>query len=192
MAHAVRKIRENVVNGVNIDHLAETIQSIKANPELARFKFRASTKWLGGAQTETRIQGFYGAGREDSSRRKAFILEADEPHSLLGANHGPSALETFLHSIASSLAAGFAYRAASENVRIDSLDFKVEGEIDLRGFLGVSSAIRPGYRSIRVTYKVRCDAPKEKVVEICDYVQKTSPLLDMLRFPVSFSVEMEG
>lgn len=192
MAHAVRKIKENVVNGVNIDHLAETIQSIKANPELARFKFRASTKWLGGAHTETRVQGFYGAGREDSSRRRAFILEADEPHSLLGANHAANALETFLHSIASSLAAGFAYRAASENVRIDSLDFKVEGEIDLRGFLGVSSAIRPGYRSIRVTYKVRCDAPKEKVVEICDYVQKTSPLLDMLRFPVSFSIELEG
>lgn len=191
MAHAVRKIKENVVNGVNIDHLAETVQSIKANPELARFRFRAATKWLGGAYSETRIQGFFGAGREDTSRRRAFVLEADEPHSLLGTNHAPNAVETFLHSIASCLATGFAYRAASENVRIDSLDFKVEGEIDLRGFLGVSSAVRPGYQSIRVTYKVRCDAPKEKVVEICNYVQKTSPLLDMLKFPVSVSIEME-
>lgn len=191
MAHAVRKIKENIVNGVNIDHLAETVQSIKANPELARFKFRASTKWLGGAQTETRIQGFYGAGREDTSRRRAFILAADEPHSLLGTNRAPNAAETFLHSIASCLATGFAYRAASENVRIDSLDFKIEGEIDLRGFLGVSSAVRPGYQMIRIHCKVRCDASREKVAEISDYVQKTSPLLDMLKFPVSFSVELD-
>ncbi|MFO7582863.1 MAG: OsmC family peroxiredoxin, partial [Guyparkeria sp.] len=77
-----------VLNGVNVSQLQATAGAIKDNPDLARFQFRANTKWKGGGRSETRIQGFHGAGEEDSSREKPFVLVGDEPPVLLGENGG--------------------------------------------------------------------------------------------------------
>ena len=101
------------LNGVNVDQLVGTINAIKANPDLARFKFRAKNEWISGGQSRTSIQSFYGAGQEDTSRDKPFVLEGDEPPVLLGANTGPNAVEAVLLSLASCLAVGFVYNAAA-------------------------------------------------------------------------------
>ena len=53
-----------------------------------------------------------------------------------------------------------------------------------RAFLGLSEEVRPGYEGIRLTYRVKSDAPREKIEELCRYVQKTSPVLDIVRNPV--------
>lgn len=179
-------------NGINLDQLVETIEVIKAKPELATFKFCAETKWLGGGHSQTRIQNFYGAGAEDASRADPFVLESDEPPVLLGGNRGPNAVEAVLHALASCLAVGFIYNAAAQGINVESLDFDLEGELDLHGFLGLSQDVRPGYREIRVNYRVKADAPRETLVQLCDYVQKTSPVLDILRNPLAVSVNLES
>ncbi len=71
------------------------------------------------------------------------------------------------------------------------MDFALEGDIDLHGFLGLSEAVRPGYQNIKVSYRVKSDAPRDKIEALCDYVQKTSPLLDIVRNPVMVSVSLE-
>ncbi len=180
------------LNGVNVDQLLGTIDAIKANPELARFQFRATSQWQGGAQMRAAIQGFHGAGTEDTSREKPFYLVGDEPPMLLGTNTGPNAVELVLAALASCLSVGFVYNAAAQGIRVDSLDFSMEGDLDLRAFLGLSDQVRPGYENIRVRYRVKADAPREKLEALCEYVQRTSPVLDMLRNPVPVSIEMEG
>src|SRR5690606_22838463 len=92
------------VNGVNVDQLVGTIEAVKQNPALARCTFRAETEWIRGGHSRTRIQGFYAAGQEDTSRAQPFVLEGDEPPVLLGENHGPNAVEAALHALASCLA----------------------------------------------------------------------------------------
>jgi uncharacterized OsmC-like protein len=179
-----------LVNGVNVDQLVGTVNAIKANPALARFTFRASTEWAGGGRSRTCIQGFYGAGAEDTSRAQPFVLDGDEPPVLLGQNAGPNAVEAVLHALASCLAVGFVYNAAAQGIRIDALSFDLEGDLDLRAFLGLSDAVRPGYEGIRLTYRVKADAPREKLEALCDYVQKTSPVLDLLRNPVPVTIAM--
>lgn len=179
------------INGVNVDQLVSTVEAIKEDPCLAEFRFRTNTEWIEGGHSRTRIQGFYGAGAEDTSRAEPFYLEGDEPPVLLGANAGPNAVETVLHALASCLAVGFIYNAAAQGITVDSLEFDLEGELDLHAFLGLSDDVRPGYKNIELTYRVACDAPKEKVVELCNYVQKTSPVLDILRNPVPVSVKLE-
>lgn len=178
------------INGVNVDQLVSTIEAVRSNPGLAEFRFRAETEWVDGGHTRTRIHGFYGAGAEDASRADPFYLEGDEPPVLLGANAGPNAVETVLHALASCLAVGFVYNAAARGITIEALDFNMEGEIDLHAFLGLSDDVRPGYKSIDLTYRVESDTPKEKLVELCEYVQRTSPVLDMLRNPVPVSVRL--
>jgi uncharacterized OsmC-like protein len=180
------------VNGVNVEQLMATVNAIKDNPDLARFQFRAHTEWLDGGHSKTTIKDFYGAGQEDTSRSMAFTMEGDEPPVLLGNNAGPNAVETALHALASCLSVGFVYNAAAQGINVESLDFDLEGDLDLRAFLGLSEEVRPGYESIRLTYRVKCDAPKEKVVELCNYVQKTSPVLDIIRNPVPVTVTLQG
>jgi uncharacterized OsmC-like protein len=180
------------LNGVNVDQLVGTINAIKANPDLAHFKFRAKNEWVSGGHSRTSIQSFYGAGQEDSSRPKPFTLEGDEPPVLLGANAGPNAVEAVLHALASCLAVGFVYNAAAQGINIESLQFDLEGDLDLHAFLGLSDQVRPGYENIRLSYRVKSDAPPEKIIALCDYVQKTSPVLDIIRNPVPVTVSLEG
>lgn len=178
-------------NGVNVEQLTETINAIKKDPKLAKFKFRAVNEWEDGAHSRTTIKSFYGAGQEDSSRTKPFILDGDEPPVLLGENRAPNAVETVLHSLASCISVGFIYNAAAQDINVEKLEMNLEGELDLHGFLGLSDEVRPGYENIKLNYKVKADASEEKIKELCEYVQKTSPVLDIIRNPVPVKINME-
>lgn len=177
-------------NGVNVNQLVATVNAIQQNPDLARFQFRAHNEWVEGGHSRTTIQGFYGAGQEDTSRSNPFIVEGDEPPVLLGGNAGPNAVEAVLHALASCLAVGFIYNAAARGIHVQSLSFDLEGDLDLRAFLGLSEEVRPGYEGIRLTYRVKSDAPRGKIVELCNYVQKTSPVLDIVRNPVPVTISL--
>ena len=178
------------INGVDVEQLTETINQVKENPDLAKFKFRAHTEWVNGAFSRTEIQDFYGAGKEDDSRSEPFVMEGDEPPVLLGSNKAPNAVETVLHALTSCLAVGFAYNAAAKGIEVEDLSFDISGDMDLHAFLGLSDEIRPGYDNIKVTYRVNCDASREEVEELCKYIQKTSPVMDIIKNPVPVTVEM--
>ncbi len=180
-----------MLNGIDIDQLAATVNAIKENPNIARFQFRSDTEWVNGGNSRSRIQGFFGAGTEDESRKKPFIIEGDEPPVLLGSNAGPNAVEAILASIGSCLAVGFVYNAAAQGIKVKSLKFTIKGDIDLHGFLGLSEEIRPGYQNINISYRINSDAPREKIEELCEYVQRTSPVLDMIRNGLPVSVILE-
>lgn len=180
------------LNGVNVDQLMATINGIQKEPNLARFQFRAHNEWINGGHSRTSIQGFYGAGQEDTSRSRPFIVEGDEPPMLLGSNAGPNAVESVLHALASCLGVGFVYNAAARGINVESLSFDMEGDLDLRAFLGISDQVRPGYENIKLTYQVKSDAPREKLEELCEYVQKTSPVLDMIANPVPVTITMQA
>ncbi|MDR7476307.1 MAG: OsmC family protein, partial [Armatimonadota bacterium] len=130
-----------VVNGVDVGQLVATVEAIKANPDLARFTFRATSEWVTGGRSRTEIRGLYGAGQEDTSRARPFVLEGDEPPVLLGTNAAPNAVEAVLHALASCLAVGFIYNAAARGIKVERLQFALEGDLDLRGFLGLSDRV---------------------------------------------------
>lgn len=97
-----------------------------------------------------------------------------------------------LHALASCIAVGFAYNAAARGISVDALELGLEGALDLRAFLGLSEEVRPGYEGMRMSYRVKSDAPHEEIVTLCDYVQKTAPVLDIIRNPVPVSVTIEN
>jgi uncharacterized OsmC-like protein len=178
-------------NGVNVEQLVETINHVKEQPDLAKFRFRARNEWIDGAHSRTTIQKFYGAGQEHRGESNPFVMEGDEPHVLLGNDKAPNAVESVLHALASCISVGFIYNAAAQNIKVDKLEINMEGDLDLHGFLGLSDSRRPGYNNIRLTYKVKSDASKETLNELCSYVQKTSPVLDIIKNPVPVSISMD-
>lgn len=178
----------DTVNGVDLAQLTQTVAAIQADPTLATFRFRAGNVWLSGARSRTSIHGFWGAGHEDASRTRPFVLEGDEPPVLLGGNTGPNAVEAVLHALASCLAVGVVYNAAVRGIEITSLEFDLEGDLDLHGFLGLPPEVRPGFQTVQVTYRIESDAPADTIDELCAHVQRTSPVLDMLRHPVPVNI----
>ena len=183
---------ENSTNGVDVGRLSETIEAVKANPELAHLQFRAETEWVNGARSRTRIESIRQAGEEVDGDDRSLVLEGDEPDLLLGDDTAPNAVETVLHALTSCLSVGFAYNAAARGIQVRSLEFDMEGDLDLHPFLGLSREKRPGYQGIRVSYRVDSDASREEIEDLCQYVQDTSPVMDILRNPVPVEVTLES
>ena len=179
-------------NGIDVQALLGTIDAINAKPELARFTFRASTAWQDGTHSTARIGSFLHAGAEDVTRTAGFTLEGDEPPVLLGRNLGANAVELVLASLGLCYAVGYVANAAARGIEIEEMEYDVEGDIDLRHFLGISDEERPGFTEIRARARVKAPgATREELEELCAYVQETSPVRDVLAngVPVSTSLE---
>jgi uncharacterized OsmC-like protein len=180
------------LNGVDVDRLVETVNAITSDTHLASFQFRARTEWESGGRSRTTITDFSHAGAVDNSRAEPFELVHDEPPLLLGSNAGPNAVEAVLGALASCLAVGYAYNAAARGIALRRLSFELEGDLDLRGFLGLADGVRPGFSEIRVRWRADSDASREQLEELCDYVQRTSPMLDLLRNPTAVAITLGG
>src|SRR5262245_45626165 len=87
------------LNGLNLTQMFETVSAIKSDPKLARFQFRTKNEWVDAAMNRSTIQGFYGAGREDDSRKEPFVFVNGEPPVLLGTNQGANPVEFLLHGL---------------------------------------------------------------------------------------------
>jgi hypothetical protein len=144
--------RERVpMNGVDTPTLFATINAVREAPELARFQFRASSRWLEGTHSRSRVEAFSGAG--GTHRHEAdFQFEADHPKVLVGGGAGPTPVEYLLHGLVACLTAGIANVAAARGVKLRTVESTVEGDIDLRGILGLSKDVRNGYEGIRVRF----------------------------------------
>ena len=182
---------KKMMNGVNLDQLFGTIDHIKQTPSLAKFIFRASNRWINGGRNRTTIRDFYGAGQEDTSRQAPFVIDNDEPAVLLGTDEGANPVEFVLHALAGCLTTSLVYHAAAQGIKIDEVESQFEGDLDLHGFLGLSDRVRNGYENIRVTFKIKADAPEEKLEELCQLAQKRSPVFDIISHPVPISVRLE-
>ena len=153
--------REKVpMNGVDTPTLLATINAVKEQPELARFQFRASSQWLEGTHSRSKVESFTGAGGH------------------------------LLHGLAGCLTAGIANIAAARGVKLTSVESSVEGNIDLGGVLGISDA-RNGYEDIQVTFKVKGDAPAEKLQQIVEQSKNRSAVYDVITkgTPIKINVE---
>jgi uncharacterized OsmC-like protein len=115
------------------------------------------------------------------------VLDADEPLLLLGRDHGANPTEHVLHALAASLTTALVYHAAARGIPIEAVESRVEGEIDIQGFLGLSDHVRKGYQSIRVNFKVKTDAPAATLRELFQF----SPVYDTVSNPVPVSISIE-
>jgi uncharacterized OsmC-like protein len=177
-------------NGVDTEKMFATLDLIKDRPELARFQFRATNRWLGGAHNRSTIKGFYAAGGEDTSRGQAWDLDAGEPAILLGTDTGPNPAEYLLHALAACLTTSIVYVAAARKVELTSVESTLTGDMDVRGALGVDEEPRNGFERIAVSFRVTGNAPAEKLREVVERARQRSAVYDMVAngVPVAFEV----
>ena len=183
-------IQEKKVNGVNVDQLFSTIEQIKEKPEIAKFKFRATNKWIDGTHNRATVKDFYGAGQEDVSR-EPMVFELDEPPVLLGKNLGTNPVEYLLVALSGCLTTSLIAHASAKGIEIKGVESRYEGDLDLRGFLGLSEDVKVGYESIRVYFKIDADVSEEQKEELIRMAQKYSPVFNTISNPVPVSVQLE-
>lgn len=180
-----------VRNGIDVDQLLATIEAIKADPQMGSFTFRASSHWEDGTYNTGEIGRFVHAGQEDESRTSTFDIDGDEPPVLLGSNKAPNAVELLLQALGFCYAVGYVANAAARGIEVTSMEYDVEGDIDVRAFLGLEGP-RAGFTGIRVRGRVASpNATKQQLTELCQHVQDTSPVRDCLANPVPVTTSLE-
>jgi uncharacterized OsmC-like protein len=186
----VTVITDATRNGVDTEKMFATLDLIKAQPQLAKFQFRATNRWIDGAHNRSTIKDFYAAGGEDTTRSEAFVIDAGEPAILLGSDTGPNPAEYLLHALAACLTTTIVYVAAARKVNLTSVESTLTGEMDVRGALGVDDEPRNGFDRISVSFRVTGHAPQEKLREVVSRAQQRSAVYDMVTNGVPVAVEV--
>ena len=121
-----------VVNGLDVQGIQDMVEMVRAQPQVAKAAFYATTIWESGFHNEAVVKPFsMGGVRNDTSREKAFTIVGDHPQELLGTDKGPSSVEVLLSALGHCLASGWAIYGANMGISIDGLRVEVEGDIDL-------------------------------------------------------------
>ena len=176
----------HIVNGIDTDYVMELAGKISQDDDFGKLKFRANNHWLGDSRSRTSIQGFYAGGQENTGRREALTVDADQPVFLGGKNTAPNAVEHLLHSLTSCLSTTLIYHASVQGITIDELDISAEGDMNSKGFFGISDKVNKGYERIRVNAKVKSDAEVETLTKLAMY----SPVYEVVSkaVPVDFNM----
>lgn len=181
---------DNTVNGVNVTALLQTVDAVKVNPVIAKFRFGVKNGWIDGAHNRSAINGFHGA-TQDIERSKTFLLDADEHPILLGRDLGPNAGEYLLHALAACVTSTLIFHAAARGIAIEAVESSVEGDADLRGFLGTDSSVRNGFQNIRMNFDIDADVSDEELQDIAELGPRFSPVFDSLTKGVPITVRTQ-
>lgn len=190
MVEAATKERQQtrLVNGIEVETLSATVKAIKEDPDLGVAQFRATNKWLGGNHNRTTVTDFYGA-RQDIPHAQTFQLDADEPAILAGNDYGANPVEHLLHALASCVTTSMVAHAAVRGIPIRSVESEVEGDINLRGYLGLSNDVPRGYTALRVKFKVDAEPEyHDRLVELAKY----SPVFNTITSSAAVDISLEA
>ena len=163
------QIEDPKVNGVAVGRIMSTIESIEDDVENAKFQFRLNNRWVDGGLNRSRIQEYYALGEEDDTRSEPFIVDADEPAVNSGSDSSPNPMEFVLHSLASCLTSTLVYHAAVQGIEIESVESWLEGDLDVRGMLGLSEESRKAYNAVRVRMQVKSAADAGTLEELAKF-----------------------
>ena len=191
MQHATMQ-QPTYMNGLPLQGIADTVAAIKAKSDLARFQFRARNQWIDGGANRSTIWDFYGAGREDDSRGAPFEFTNGEPPVLLGHNEGANPVEFLLHALAGCVTTTFVLHATARGIRITELSTELEGDLDVRGLLGLDEGVSPGYEQIRIRMNVKADCSDEELDDLLAYTQQHSPVCNTVCRPVPVMIERKS
>ena len=172
------------VNGIDLEALDGTVDAIGRDPSLAAVAFRVSTDWKGQTRSESTVESYDIGGQEV---KRTFKIASDEPVELLGTNTAPNPQELLMTALNACMTVGYVAQASVRGITLDSLRIETEGELDLRGFLGLDDSVPPGYRRIDFRVHLEGDGTREQYEEMHRAVMSTSPNYFNLARPIEMS-----
>ena len=176
------------LNGIDRAALSDTIQAVRADPAKASCRFFATTRWMHGTVSESKIS-HYELGGEDIEQ--GYSIAADEPSALLGTDTAPNPQMLLYAALNACVLNTFVVNAASRGIRIDRLEIELEGELDLRGFLGIDESVNPGYDELTMVCRVEGDGSREQYEECLEAGTRYSPNFQSISRAVNVHYRVE-
>jgi uncharacterized OsmC-like protein len=178
-----------VDNGVDVEFLQNARGLLADQPEAANFEWRVTNKWVNGTHSRSSVNGFFGLGGEQTHRRE-FQFDGDHPELFSSQDEGATPVEVLLVSLASCLTAGVAAVAQNREIQLRSVEATIQGDMDVRGILGVDPEVRNGFSHVKVTYKIDADATADEIKALVAQSQKRSAVYDIVTNPTRVTVEV--
>jgi len=185
MTHATET--KTAENGVNVTALLGAREALSRAPEAARFKWRATSKWLKGTHSRGTVEGFFGLGGEQMHRQR-YQFDSDHPEVFASEDNGATPVEIVLVALAGCLTAGVAAVAQKRNIQLRSVQATVEAPMDIQGILGIDPEVRNGFDRIKVHYEIDADATAEEIAALVAQSQKRSAVFDVVTNPTEVAV----
>ena len=149
-----------MIKAVNTQTLSGVYESMRNQPEMAKAIFYVKSEWNGGFSVTSRSKDFR-IGGQNIERNTEYRMQYDFPNQLSGKDRGPC-----MGSLAACLTQTIVAHASSRGIMIDSINIDVEGDVDFRGFTGISNDLRPGAQQFRVNINIKSNtASKEQINE---------------------------
>ena len=178
-----------VDNGVDVDFLQKARGILTEQPEAADFKWRVSNTWVKGTHSRSTVKDFFGLGAEQTHKSE-FHFEGDHPQVFSAEDEGATPVESLLASLAGCLTAGVAAVAQNRGIQLRSVEATLEGDMDIRGILGVDPDVRNGFSQIKVTYNIDADATPDEIKALVAQSQKRSAVFDAITNPTRVIVDV--
>lgn len=161
----------NTINGIDVGELRRFAQQVAEDPAKGKVRFCVKTRWEHQTRSVATVS-HYTLGGERHDRR--FEIAADEPPQLLGRDSAPNPQELLMAALNACMSVGYAANAAAMGITIHSLEIDTDGELDLRGFLGLDASVNPGYDEVAYVVRLRTDAPRDRVEQLHAVATRTS------------------
>lgn len=148
-------------------------------PEYADYTFRVRNRWVNADTSVSHVDGHYGDCRENRRERRLSTRMTGVP--VTGCEReGIAAVESLLQALAGCLTAAIVFEASVRGVAISSISSQFEGDLDIRGFLGISDTVRSGFNEVRISIEMECDLDGAGKAELIRLAQERSPVFDSL------------
>jgi len=177
----------NVVNGLDLDALGQVVEAVQQDPSKGMARFRVNTIWKGQTRSESRVDQYWLGGERIP---RSFRIATDEPIEVLGQNTAPNPQEMLMAAVNACVLVGYVAGASVNGITLEKVEIEAEGELDLRGFLGLDESVKPGYDSLKYTVRIKGNGTKEQFEAIHQNVMKTSPNYFNLASPVRIDANM--
>jgi putative redox protein len=139
--------------------------AIAADPANGRFRFTVDGELTGPTEVALRARGHE--------------ITVDEPPVLGGSDRGANPVEHALIALASCQAISYRFWAAKLDIELEGVDVVTEGDLDLRGFLGLDDGVRAGFTGVRIKVTPVGPESPERYQELADAVDAHCPVLDL-------------
>jgi uncharacterized OsmC-like protein len=182
MVAQTKTVEPTTVNGVNVDDLFALIEGVRRDAAKGKTNWHVTTTWQGQARSRAQVDGF-GIGGERVPRR--FSIDIDEPCELGGSNRFANPQEHLIAALNACMMVGYVAQCAVRGITLENLVIETDGEIDLRGFLGIDPAVPAGYEKLSYVVRIKGSGTKEQFAEVHEAVMATSPNFYNVSRPVA-------
>jgi uncharacterized OsmC-like protein len=176
-------------NGIDMEALGAFVEEVKTDSTKGFVRFKVDSAWKGQTRSEANVRSWILNGKE---LPRQHVIAADEPVELLGQNTAANPQELLMAAFNACIMVGYVANAAVMGVNLDSVRIETEGELNLRGFLGIDPDVKPGYDTLECAVTLKGDGTPEQYQAIHENVLKTSPNYFNVSRPVTVNMQLIG